>query len=180
MWIPCAPEDGAEPMSETVKAGRSESAEDPDRGRASEPTTASTEAIRDALRRTAPAVIEATDHPAPGPGPADRLERSRDAHVEQLDRERQRLIDRLEQSQALVDRLGPENARLEEALGNAVAHGVLATVYVVIGGGALCVATFIAQTPRIVAYLGAALLASGVTVLLLAAFRGRRAQHPAH
>ncbi len=163
-------------MNETAGAEWSESAEGTGRGPASGPPAATPEAIRDAPRRTAPSLVEETDHPPPEPGATDRLAKAKDAHIERLDRERQRLIDRLEQRQAVIDWLGRENARLEEALGNAVAHGVLATVYVTIGGGAVCLATFVAGISMAVAYVGAALLVSGVSVLMLAAFRGRRSQ----
>ena len=78
----------------------------------------------------------------------------------------------------MADRLGPEDARLEEAPGNAVVNNVLATMLVAIGGGAISFATFAEGASRAVAYIGAAVLASGVLILALAAFRGRRSRSP--
>jgi hypothetical protein len=109
------------------------------------------------------------DPPPAKPSPTDRIENAKNAHIELLDRERQRLLDRIEQLQATVDRLGPENARLEEALAN----NVLATILVAIGGGAISFATFAEGASKAVAYIGAALLASGVLVLVFPALRGR-------
>jgi predicted phage tail protein len=111
--------------------------------------------------------------PPTRPSPTDRIEKAKEAHIEHLDRERQRLLDRVEQLQALVDRIGPENARLHEALANAVANNVLATILVAIGGGAISFATFAEGASKAVAYVGVAILASGVLVLLFPAFRGR-------
>jgi hypothetical protein len=111
--------------------------------------------------------------PPTRPSPTDRIESAKDAHIAHLDRERQRLVEKVDQLQALVDRLGPENARLQEALANAAANNVLATILVAIGGGAISFATFAEGASKRVAYVGVAILMSGVLVLLFPAFRGR-------
>jgi hypothetical protein len=49
---------------------------------------------------------------------------------------------------------------------------------VAIGGGAISFAMFAEGASRAVAYVGAALLASGVLILVLSAFRGRRSKSP--
>lgn len=113
------------------------------------------------------------DPPPTKPSPTDRIEKAKDARIEHLDRERQRLLHRNEQLQAIVDRLGPENARLEEALGNAVANNVLATILTVAGGGSISFATFVEGASKVVAWVGLATLVSGVLILLFPAFRGR-------
>jgi hypothetical protein len=111
--------------------------------------------------------------PPTKPSPTERIENAKNAHIELLDRERQRLLDRLDRLQAAVDRLGPENARLEEALANAAANNVLATILVAIGGGSISFATFAESASKAVAYVGVAVLASGVLILLFPAFRGQ-------
>jgi hypothetical protein len=116
--------------------------------------------------------------PATRPSLTDRLEKARDAHIEQLEQERRRLVEKVDQLQALTDRLRPENARLQEALANAVANNILATVLVATGGGSISFATFAEGASKAVAHVGAALLASGVLILLFPAFR-RRGSKPA-
>ena len=80
----------------------------------------------------------------------------------------------MDKLQARVDRLAPENARLEEAHGNAVANNILATILVAIGGGAISFATFAEGASKVVAYVGVAVLISGVLVLIFPAFRAAR------
>jgi hypothetical protein len=54
-----------------------------------------------------------------------------------------------------------------------VANNILATILVAIGGGAIRFATFAEAASKVVAYLGVAILISGVLVLIFPAFRGR-------
>src|SRR5689334_16584398 len=85
--------------------------------------------------------------------PTGRIENAKNGHIELVDRERTRLLGRNEQLQEMVDRLGPESARLEEALGNAVANNVLGTILVAIGGGAISFATFAEGASKAMAYV---------------------------
>ena len=122
--------------------------------------------------RSKGSMVDANPPPS-RPSPIDRLESARVKHIELLDEERRRLLKKVDELQAVVDRLGPENARLKEALGNAVANNVLATILVAIGGGSISFATFVEGASKVVAYLGVAVLVSGVLVLISPVLRSR-------
>ena len=116
------------------------------------------------------------DPPPSRPSPTDRLESARDKHIELLDEERRRLLKKIDDLQAVVDRLGPENARLREAHGYAVGNNILATIFVAIGGGSISFATFVEGVSKAVASGGGVLLLAGVAILVFGAFRGRGAK----
>jgi hypothetical protein len=103
----------------------------------------------------------------------DRIEGAKNEYIKALEKEKRRLLGEVDQLQAMVDRLAPENARLREAYGNAVAHNILATILVAIGGGAIRFATFAEGASKVVAWVGAALLGAGVVILIFATRRGR-------
>ncbi len=116
------------------------------------------------------------DREPPRPSPTDRLENAKDAHILLLDQERQRLLEKVDRLQAIVDGLGPENALLREALGNAVANNILATILVAIGGGSISLAPFLEGWSKVVASGGVALLFAGVLILIVSARRNRIAK----
>jgi hypothetical protein len=113
------------------------------------------------------------DPPLSRLNPTDRIVGAKDEYIKSLEKERRRLLMKVDELQAMVDRLAPENARLREAHGNAVANNILATVLVAIVGGAISFATFVEAASKIVAYLGVAVLISGALVLIFPAFRAR-------
>ena len=132
--------------------------------------------------RTKGSTLNADPQPS-NPSPTDRLEnakndhlRSLQAHVEILVEDRQRLLGKVDELQAMVVHLAPENARLNEAHGNAVVNNILATIFVAVGGGSIRFATFVEGASKAVAWVGAALLGAGVVILILAALRGRSAK----
>ncbi len=104
--------------------------------------------------------------------PTDRLERAMNEYIKALEKDNRRLIRKVNELQAMVDRLAPENARLEEAHSHAVANNILATVLVAIGGGAIRFATVAGGASKAVAWVGAALLGGGVVILIFAILRG--------
>lgn len=116
------------------------------------------------------------DPPVSRVSPTDRVERSKNEYIKSLEEDRRRLIEKVHKLQARLDRLAPANARLEEAYGNAVANNILATILVAIGGGAISFATFVEAASRVLAYVGVAVLISGVLVLIFPALRGRAAK----
>ena len=63
-------------------------------------------------------------------------------HVDSLDEEHLRLLELVERFQSMIERLLPENARLNEALGNAVANNVIASAFITVGSGAIGYAAF--------------------------------------
>jgi hypothetical protein len=109
----------------------------------------------------------------PKPTPTERLESAKNEQIALLDEERRRLLKKVDKLQAMVDRLGPENARLREAHGYAVGNHILATVFVAIGGGSISFATFVEGVSKAVASGGGVLLLAGVSILVFGAFRGR-------
>jgi membrane-bound ClpP family serine protease len=113
------------------------------------------------------------DPPLSRSDPTDRIASAKNEYIKALEKERRRLLKKVDQLQAMVDRLTPANARLEEAHANAVANNILATILVAIGGGAISFATFAEGASKAVAYLGVAILISGVLILIFATLRGR-------
>ena len=77
------------------------------------------------------------------PDPTDRIERAKNEYIKALEKDKSRLLKEVKDLQAMVGRLAPANARLEEAHANAVANNILATILVAIGGGAISFATFV-------------------------------------
>ena len=136
------------------------------------------ESKRKARRRIRSALSIELDREAPRPSPTARLVKAKDEHIKWLEEERRRLLEKVDKLQAMVDWLAPENARLKEAVGDAVAKGIVATWLVAIGVGAICFATFVAGASRAVASAGVALLMAGVVVLVFAAFRGPATKSP--
>jgi hypothetical protein len=145
---------------------------------------------REAIRWTGEESTQTSPFPTSGPvdierepakpSPTDRLEnakndhlRSLEAQIEFLMEDRQRLLGKVDELRAMVDRLAPENARLREAHANAVVNNILATIFVAVGGGAISFATFVEGSSKAVAWVGAAFLGAGVLILILATLRGR-------
>lgn len=111
--------------------------------------------------------------PISRPTPTDRLvEMTRDRIIS-LEQDKKRLIQREEQLHAELRRVEPENARLQEALRNAVANNVLSSVLVAAGGGAMGFAPFLGGIQAAVAFAGAATLVAGILILVTSTVRGR-------
>ena len=85
--------------------------------------------------------------------------------IDALENENQRLRDKVVELQARVDRLGPENARLVEALGNAESNSVFATIAVGVGGFLVSYATFTGNTAKIWANVAAGCLLLGIAMM---------------
>ena len=96
-------------------------------------------------------------------------------HVDALDDERRRLLDEVDRLRGELDRLLPENARLKEALGNAIANNVVATILIAVGGAAISYAAFLRSAEKAVASAGAAALLAGVLILVFNTVRGGKA-----
>jgi hypothetical protein len=106
------------------------------------------------------------------------LEGAKNEYIKALEDDKRRLLEKVDQLQAMVDRLAPENARLKEAHGYAMANHILATILVAIGGGAISFATFVPGLSKAVAYVRAALLGTGVLILIVPAYDERGATKP--
>ena len=106
------------------------------------------------------------------PTPTDRLEAMTLARITALEAERDLHRTTVERLQARVDLLGPENARLTEALANAEMNSVLATMLIGGGGGIVSYATFFTgQVAPALANLGAGCLLGGIAVMAFQTLR---------
>jgi prefoldin subunit 5 len=93
------------------------------------------------------------------------------ARITALEAERNLLRTTVERLQAQVDLLGPENARLTEALANAGSNSVLATMLIGAGGGIVSYATFTGQVAPALANVGAGCLLGGIAVMAFQTIR---------
>jgi hypothetical protein len=105
------------------------------------------------------------------PTPTDRLDAMTQARITALEDERNLLRTTVERLQAQVDLLGPENARLTEALANAGSNSVLATMLIGAGGGIVSYATFTGQVAPALANVGAGCLLGGIAVMAFQTIR---------
>jgi hypothetical protein len=71
------------------------------------------------------------------PSPTVRLDAMTRERIDSLEADKRRLHERVEQLQAEVVRLAPENARLIEALRGAEANNIVSTILIGVGGGIL-------------------------------------------
>jgi hypothetical protein len=101
----------------------------------------------------------------------DRLDAMTLDRINALENERKLLRSTVEQLQARVDLLGPENARLAEALANAESNSVLATMLIGGGGGIVSYATFTGQVAPALANVGAGCLLGGIAVMVFQSIR---------
>jgi len=67
---------------------------------------------------------------------------------------------------AIIDRFGPENARLCEALSNAESNSVIATILVGVGGFLVSYATFTGNLAKSWADVSAGLLLAGIGLMI--------------
>ena len=106
------------------------------------------------------------------PTPTDRLDAMTCERITALEDERNLLRIAVERLQAQVDHLGPENARLVEALANAEMNSVLATMLIAGGGGIVSYATFFTgRVAPALANLGAGCLLGGIAVMAFQTIR---------
>lgn len=129
--------------------------------------------------------------------PTDRIVGSFEAHIQSLEirldlieQERRRLISESErarvESERRIDRLGeelnrllPESAKLNEALGNLSANGVVTTAFVTLGAVGTGYAVYLPSPTSFqhsVASAGAALTIAGIVILVVTSIRGNRAR----
>ena len=96
--------------------------------------------------------------------------------VEALERDKRELRDEVRRLQSRADQLGPENARLAEALANAEANNVLATALVGVGGFLVSYAAFTGQSAKQWANVAAGCLLAGIGIM---AWQTARRRHRA-
>jgi hypothetical protein len=100
------------------------------------------------------------------PSLAVRMDALMREYISSLERARDELRTETTRLQGEVDRLGPENARLAEALGNAQANNVLATILIGLGGFTVSYATFTGEAATLWANAAAGTLVAGVTLMV--------------
>jgi hypothetical protein len=114
--------------------------------------------------------------PPAQPSPTVRLDAMTRERIDSLEADKRRLHERIEQLQAEVDRLAPENARLIEALRSVEANNIVATILIAVGGGIISYATFTGNVGPRVADVGGGALLAGAFLPFTATIRRRRAR----
>jgi hypothetical protein len=112
--------------------------------------------------------------------PSARLEAMTRERIAALEEDKRRLQAEVDQLRARVDQLGPENSRLDEALGHAESNGVLATILVGTGGFLVSYATFTGQATLWANGAAGCLIAGIVMMLWQSAYRRLRGGRKPH
>lgn len=106
--------------------------------------------------------------------PSERLQVMTQGRIDALEKDKRRLRAEVARLQSLVDRLGPRNARLVEALDNAVSNNVIATILIGVGGFLVSYATFAGKSAERWANVAAGCLLAGIGLMLWQSYRPRR------
>jgi hypothetical protein len=85
--------------------------------------------------------------------------------VDALERDKLQLQAEVVRLRERVEQLGPDNARLEEALSSAESNNTLAMILISVGGFAVSYATFTGQAAKIWANVAAGCLIAGIGML---------------
>lgn len=93
--------------------------------------------------------------------------------IDALEKDKKRLQSAMDRLQARIDELGPENARLGEALGTAEANNLVATILIGVGGFLVSYATFTGKAAERWANIAAGTLLSGIVLMIWQSVRRR-------
>ncbi len=104
----------------------------------------------------------------------ERLDAMTRERVQSLEKDKSRHLTQIKQLVARVEQLGPENARLHEALGNARANNAISTVLMVVGGFLVSYATFTGKAAPALANASAGCLLAGIFLMLVQSALHRR------